>query len=239
MDAPSAISRDLHAESNVESISIDSESDTASLLGNAILDQDVSILVVEPLGSLSFSAEARAAMSFTDTCEMEGEFLDRACVMKSPPAFLKGASRSAMRFALDEVDTARARGHHVGLSRAWKLFMLLPRLLLHKPPRGGLVPKSHLRERFVDFAAGRWERLLDASRACVEQAAVASRRRRRRREDDIQRRADRAHALVQMGELSAGRHALEGAALAPGTDATRRALSASEASSGSTGASSR
>ena len=28
-----------------------------------------------------------------------------------------------------------------------------------------------------------------------------------------------------MGELSASRHALEGAALAPGTDATRRALS--------------
>ena len=72
------------------------------------------------------------------------------------------------------------------------------------------MPKSHLRERFVDFAGGRWERLLDASRACVEQAAVASHRRRRRREDDIQRRADRAHALVQMGELSAGRHALEG-----------------------------
>ena len=97
--------------------------------------------------------------------------------------------------------------------------MLLPRLLLYKPPRGGLVPKSHLRERFDRYR----ERLLDASRVCVEQAAVASRRRRRRREDDIQRRADRAHAVL-MGELSVGRHALEGAALAPGTDATRRAL---------------
>ena len=135
--------------------------------------------------------------------------------------FLKGAYRSAMRSALDEADTVRARGHHVGLSRAWKLFMLLPRLLLHKLPRGGFVLKSHLRERFADFAPGRWERLLDASRACVEQAAAASRRRRRRREDDIQRRADRAHALVQMGESSAGRHALEGAAFAPGTDAIR------------------
>ena len=120
-------------------------------------------------------------MSFFDTCEVESEFLDRACVMKSPPALLKGAYRSTMRFALYEADTARARGHHVGVSRAWKLFMLLPRLLLHKPPRGGLVPKSHLRERFVKFAAGSWERLLDASRVCVEQAAVASRRRRKRR----------------------------------------------------------
>ena len=75
--------------------------------------------------------------------------------MKSPLAFLKGAYRSAMCFALDEAETTRARGRHVGLSRAWKFFMLLPRLLLHKPPRGGLVPKSHSRERFVDFAAGR------------------------------------------------------------------------------------
>ena len=181
MDAPSAVSRDLHAESNVESIPVDSESDTASLLGNAILDQDAFTLVLELLGLVAFSAETRAAMSFFDTCEVEGEFLDRTCVMKSPPAFLKGACCSAMRFELDEADTARARGHHVGLSRAWKLFMLLPRPLLHKPPRGGLVPKSHLRERFVDFAAGRWERLLDANRGCVEQAAVASRRRPRRR----------------------------------------------------------
>ena len=43
------------------------------------------------------------------------------CVIKSPPVFLKGVYRSAMRVVLDEVDTARARGHHVGLSRAWKL----------------------------------------------------------------------------------------------------------------------
>ena len=38
--------------------------------------------------------------------------------------------------------------------------------------------------------------------------------------DDIQRRAERAEALVQLGELSAGRHALEGTSLAPGTNAT-------------------
>ena len=52
MDAPSAISKDLHAESNVESIPVDSESDTVSLLGNAILDQDASTLVVEPTSGI-------------------------------------------------------------------------------------------------------------------------------------------------------------------------------------------
>ena len=57
------------------------------------------------------------------------------------------------------------------------------------------------------------------------QAAVASRWRRRRVEDNIQRRADRAEALVHMGELSSVRHALEGAALLSGTKDTLRALS--------------
>ena len=52
---------------------------------------------------------------------------------------------------------------------------------------------------------------------------MASRRRRRRSSDDVQRRAERAHALVQLGELSVGRQALEGASLAPGTDATHQA----------------
>ena len=110
------------------------------------------------------------------------------------------------------------------VSQAWKLFMLLPRFLLHKPPRGGFAPKSHLRERFVDFAAGRWKRLLDASRVCVEQTVV-SRRRRRRREDDVQRRPDCAHALVQMGEVVSGSPCFGRGSPRSWTDATRRGLS--------------
>ena len=123
-----------------------------------------------------------------------------------------------------EADRCRKVGDQVGLTRAWKLFMLLPRLLLHQPPRRGQVPKSRLKERFLHFFLGRWVGLLCQSRVCAEQAAVASRRRRRRSSDDFQRRAERAHALVQLGELSAGRQALENASLAPGTDATFRAL---------------
>ena len=38
--------------------------------------------------------------------------------------------------------------------------------------------------------------------------------------DTPERRADRAQSLVVMGEVSAGRHALEGAPLAPGTQRT-------------------
>ena len=173
---------------------------------------------------LLFGAAARAAMERFDDVDLESEFLDRACVLKSPPNFLRGMHRCAMRFALTEADRCRESGDQVGLTRAWKMFMLLPRILLHKPPRGGQIPKSRLKERFLDFSAGRWVDLLCQSRVCAEQAAVASRRRRRRSSDDVERRAERAHVLVQLGELSAGRQALEGASLAPGTDATYQAL---------------
>ena len=110
--------------------------------------------------------------------------------------------------------------------RGWKLFLLIPRLLLHRPPRGGLVPKSKLVQRFDDFARGDWEKLFQSSDKCDEEASRAYTRKRRRQkpEDDITRRAARALALVQMGELSAGRQALEGADLAPGNMETLREL---------------
>ena len=50
------------------------------------------------------------------------------------------------------------------------------------------------------------------------------RRRRREQGDGIEKRANRALSLVQMGELSAARQALDGAPIAPGTLATLRVL---------------
>ena len=67
-----------------------------------------------------------------------------------------------------------------------------------------------------------WNELLSASRSCDEQAATARRRGGRRAGDEEKRRALRALSLIQMGELSSARQALEGAA--PGTEETREAL---------------
>ena len=55
--------------------------------------------------------------------------------------------------------------------------------------------------------------------AQVHQSSVR-RRRRQHQDDGIQKRVDRAHNLVQLGELSAVRQALEGANMAPGNLAT-------------------
>ena len=78
--------------------------------------------------------------------------------------------------------------------RGWKAFLLLPRLLLHKPPRGG---KGKLAQRFDDFFQGRWRDLLVASRQCAEEASVVQQRKHRqpRPVDKLQRRAERALTL--------------------------------------------
>ena len=80
----------------------------------------------------------------------------------------------AMRVALEEV--SEAAGNPVQLERGWKLFLLLTRMLLHRPPRGGLISKSKLSERFDKFARGEWMQLIRASIQCDEQAAVGRRR---------------------------------------------------------------
>ena len=83
-------------------------------------------------------------------------------------AFLRGHCRSAMRFGLSEPDRARDRNDPVGATRAWKLFLLLLRLLLHRPARGGNILKCRLKDRFSSLAAGQWGGLLCQSRECSD-----------------------------------------------------------------------
>ena len=87
-----------------------------------------------------------------------------------------------------------------------------------------MVPRKKLEGRFRQFHEGDWISLLNDSANCAAQAKVAFVRARRRDRSDEATRAARAMSLVQVGELSAVRQALEGAALAPGNLATLRAL---------------
>ena len=153
-------------------------------------------------------------------CDVERIFLRRAIVMRTVPICLRGRYKAAMRVALVEA-TSEA---HVLRARGWKLFLLLPRMLLSRPPRGGLASQEKLRKHFEMFAGGRWEELLRDSEAQEEAASTLRRRRRRRSDDAEDRRVSKALGLVQMGELFAGRAALEAAELAPGTNATLQQL---------------
>ena len=104
-DLLSVISGESHAPSEVES---DVESLPALNLDNT--DNEPSLVEEDmPIVDLSFGAAARAALQGLDDVDLEAEFCTRACVMKSPPTFLRGHYRSAMRFALSESDRARDR----------------------------------------------------------------------------------------------------------------------------------
>ena len=157
----------------------------------------------------------QAAFASLDAIDLKAEFRYRPCLMRSPPGFLRGAYKTAMRVALTEFH--QAGQDETRRRRAWTLFLLLPRLLLFRPARGGLLPKGQLQERFNRFTHGEWLLLLTESRDNTERAMQTQRRRRRTQQDTVERRVQRAEALVHLGELSSGRQALEGAALAPAT----------------------
>ena len=109
--------------------------------------------------------------------------------------------------------------------RGWKLFLLLPRLLLFRPARGGLISKKKLEERFADFVRGEWLSLLEGQQEiCGDGGHMAKTSVTRKGQNNVEKRAARAHTIVQLGELSSARQTLEGTDLALGYDATSRAL---------------
>ena len=161
---------------------------------------------------------AFASLDEVDVCVL---FQQRVSVMRSVPKFLAGSFKNTLSIALEEITRS---DDEVNQERGWKLFLMLPRMLLHRPPGGGQIPKAKLVERFRCFVDGEWIRLIAASEQCDEKAAIRRRRATRIVTDDLEKRATRAEMLCHMGELSSARQALEGAALAPGNAATLHQL---------------
>ena len=122
-----------------------------------------------------------------DGVDIRQIFRRRALVMKSVPKFMQGSFRAVLKAIMEEVSAARLARDVLRQSRAWKAFLLLPRLLLHKPPRGGLIQKKRLEER-LEFARGNWLSLLTASEQCAEVGSRVAARRRRRPETTLDKR---------------------------------------------------
>ena len=136
-------------------------------------DEDIDVQFPRP-------AALRGAFLLVDDWNLTDKLKKRASVMKSVPYCLKGPFRNALRLALEEASSEDV----VRQERGWKLFLLIPRMLLHRPPRGGLISKEKLRERFEVFARGEWNSLLEASSKCGDDAAA--RRRKRRQGDNLE-----------------------------------------------------
>ena len=104
-----------------------------------------------------------AAWSSLDAVDLAAEFGTPVPTMQSVPVFLRSGGRQAFVLALLALREAYTRGTAPQQTRAWKLFLLAPRLLLHRPREPGTVGREALLQRSPEFLAGRWETLLSAS----------------------------------------------------------------------------
>ena len=83
--------------------------------------------------------------------------------MHTVPRFLRGPFRRASHVGLEEMSEGHRVNDESRQERGWKLFLLLPRMLLHRPPRGGLISRAKL-ARFEMFLAPGTEETLVALR---------------------------------------------------------------------------
>ena len=140
--------------------------------------------------------------------------------MKSPPKFVRGAHCSAMRIALQEIE----EGCQAQSGGATEQEMeTVPPVV-----DGAVVPTSTRRphpetknfRQIRPICSGFVDGAVDLAPKCSGAARKGTVRRRRTQMDTLEKRVERAQTLVTMEEVSAGRHALDGGAVARGTQDT-------------------
>ena len=153
--------------------------------------------------------------------DLEAELRRRVPCIRAPPAFLRGRLRQLYHTVLEEVLRADALpGDADGLQkvRAWKLLVLIWRMLMRRTASTGAPGRRELEARLEQFEDGSWEALLAPSLqgqrppGGARGAGDAEARRQRLLEDAV--------ALVRAGGLSKARQLLASRGLAPGTAET-------------------
>ena len=145
-------------------------------------------IVVEP----RVHARGRAFASL-DSVNLLDTFNNRQRLMQTVPWVLRGAFRSVIQDVLQEIVTGSAANDELKATRGWKLLLLLPRMILFRPSRGGAVPRGKLEARITA-----WLKLLAEGACCAEKSLTQSvRRKRRQQSDDDGKRGARALSLVR------------------------------------------
>ena len=109
----------------------------------------------------------RQALATLDDVDLPGILQQRCFFFQRPPQFLKGRIRQALSFALVSITAAQTP---VESTRAWTLWLLLPRMLLHRPPGTKVLPKADWHRRMRAFQEGQWEQLIQ--QACPDQSTL-------------------------------------------------------------------
>ena len=132
-------------------------------------------------------------------------------MLKTCPFFFRGRLCQCFSVELRERHRARQAEDTFAEERAWKLFGLVPMMMLHRPRGAGLLAEMSWRNGQTIFARGKWtEMLQDASQTIVKPRLETS--------SEMEEAVRRGHAAlnrVQRGQVSPARQELTGAALAP------------------------
>ena len=153
-----------------------------------------------------------------DEVDLDDLFLQKIPMLKTCPRFLRGRLRHCFGVALRERHRAKLAGDRVAEVRAWKLFGMVPIMLLRRTKHSGTIGRDELAQRVEDFNRGRWTDFLPE----VQQSDLRSGY--TECVDDQVRRGAAAMRRVQRGQVSRARHELTGAPLAPKTPETRAEL---------------
>ena len=79
-----------------------------------------------------------------DEVDLQEELLNRVPMLKSCPHFLQGRMRECFPVALRDRHRAKLAGDVLCQTRAWKLFCLVPKMLLHRPRNTGSLGRDEL-----------------------------------------------------------------------------------------------
>ena len=150
-----------------------------------------------------------------DDVDLPVLFRERFTTLQSCPQCVRGRFRQACRKALEARRDAVNAGDELMEERSWKMFCLLPFLLLHRPVNKSTITKEVLYRRFDLFGVGAWDTLVDEAVASIPQARPTA-----RRFWNMEDRGKAACQKVKLGEITRARQCLTGAALAPGNDDT-------------------
>ena len=178
--------------------------------------EDLADQVLNPVASPTVFPEA--AWKQLDEIHLAGGARVRVSTLQSVPPLMRGAVRSAFACALRHLDATRGRPG-TDHERAWKLFLLLPRLLLFTPEAAGRAGRREFDERVAKWSRGDLKGLSAQAHArgkgrqkgFPDKAASDE----PMPKEELKCRATAAHKQVQLGQLWRGRQMLTAPASAP------------------------
>lgn len=154
--------------------------------------------------------------------DLAQEFTIHVATLRNVPQCIRDHYGRIQTQILENICSSYERNLDDQLELAWKLFLLLPRLLLYPSQRGGTAGTRNLKARIQLFDEGRWDLLLERAHSTVRGHIDAPHI--RSDEEEAASRLSRADYLISIGELSHAARELRSSGRAPGTQATLNEL---------------